>query len=466
MGGIVYRTKKNKIIIALLLLSFAFTGVSCSLLGGNKPNPKAPQITLTIWRLFDDKDVFDQIVSLYQSSRNNKYNITVNYLKKDFNEYEYNFTNALAAKQGPDILMLRNDWIPKHQDKLVPAPKEIITIEKFKEKFPDVVVNEVTTSDGQILGLPMSLDTLVLFYNTKHFGDKYNEYVDMKKSEEGRKLFTKPPYNWNDLITVANILTEKNGSEIKRAGVALGSAANISPAKDILSALILQNSGVMLAPDKKNATFNLAITDQANQQYYAGTKAVDFYTSFAKASSDNYTWSESMPDSLDAFIQGKASMIIDYPYITKTLAEKAPNLKYEIAPFPQIGGAKFPVDYASYWLEAVTNNSQNPTIAWDFLNYIVNEKLDSYLSATKRISPERVEVDQATWVDGRSNSSSGSPTKFQKATAQTWYKGYYPEKVNNVILDLISNVLHGQNSQNAIDKAASDVTTLLNAKPY
>lgn len=458
--------KFKKYLLVLISILLIATTSGCTLFGGGSSgNDNNPSVTLTIWRLFDDEEVFKPIIDSYIAERSDQYNITIKYEKKDYADYEDNFINAIAAKKGPDILMLRNDWIPKHYDKLITAPKSVITIDQYKTRFPDVVVNQNTTKKGNIYGLPLSLDTLVLFYNKDIFDQKYNENIIAEKESYANKYYANPPWNWTDLLTINKELTQKNGKEIKRAGIALGLASNVDRAEDILSVLMLQNGAKMVADDSQSSTFNLSTTKDSGELYYPGTKALEFYTSFANQSSENYCWDNSMPNSVDAFMQGKTAMLIDYPFTAQKFKEKKPNLNFGIGPLPQISGAEKAVDYTSYWVEAVTNNSQHSELAWDFINYISTQGNGDYLSSTGRTGVTKLEASEIPLV--KSRLEAGSPSSFQQATAQTWFKGYYANSVDQIMKDLIDNVAQkGQNPQNAIDKAASDVTTLLKKKPY
>ena len=308
------------------------------------------------------------------------------------------------------------------------------------------------------------MDTLVLYYNKDMFKARAKQYEDVKNYDYARKNFENPPLDWTSLINVSKELTIKNGNNIERAGIAMGTANNVDKAQDILSVIMLQNGTKMLSDDFQNANFNLSVKKDTGELYYPGSKALDFYTAFANPSTDWYTWNKDMPNSVDAFAQGKAAMLINYPYLVGTFAKNNPNLNYGVAPLPQIYGADKSVDYASYWVETVTNNSQNPEWAWDFLNYVSQNSVSSYLSATKRAGVVKVADSEVPLIRNRLD---GNPLVFQQATAQTWYKGYYPNEIDSVINGMIDNVaISKQNTQNAIDKAASDVTSLLLKRPY
>lgn len=463
-GGFVLKKSKLIAIFVGLMLLFTTTGASCDLFGSGTNTADLPQVTLTVWRLFDDKEVFDPIVENYQSARGNQVNIVVNYIKKDYADYIDNAVNAIAARKGPDILMLRNDWLPQHYEKLVAAPSSVITLDEYKTRFPDVVIKDNTNANGEIFGMPLSMDTLVLYYNKDMFKAMADYYEEKGEYDYARANFENPPWDWTSLVNISKEFTVKDGNQIKRSGIAMGTANNVDKAEDILSAIMLQNSTAMLDQNYQNATFNLSVKKESGELYYPGTKALDFYTAFANPDSSWYTWNDTMPNSVDAFIQGKAAMLINYPFLKNTFAKQAPNLNYGVGPLPQIVGAEKAVDYATYWVETVTNNSANPAWAWDFINYISTNYSDGYLSSSGRTAVKRIAESEVPQIRDRINNN---PLVYEQATAQTWFKGYYPERINSIFKEMIDNVaIHKQNSQNAIDKAALDITTLITKKPY
>ena len=415
------------------------------------------KIHLTMWGLFDDPSVWQPIIQQYQSQHPN---ITVDYQQKSFADYEDDSLNALAARTGPDIWLVRNDWIDQHADKLVAAPAALFAtktasgVAGYAELFPDVAVHDAIVGD-KIYGLPLSIDTLVLYYNKALLQTKRS---DLDRAGDQTNDLRQAPVTWNDAIKDATLLTQKDGSRITQAGLALG-APNVAAGQDILAALMLQRGTTMVAADRKSAAFNLPQLDSSGRSTVPGKDALDFYRSFADPKSANYSWPEDFPDSLSAFEQGKVAMMINYGYLANQLKQDVPTLNFGSYAFPQIAGKITSVDFASYWLETVTNSSKSPDVAWDFLAFALQND-SSYQQASGRPGNKRPAITSlpATLPD---RAVFGNPLDFQRASAASWYKGLRPLKTDDLFAALIRSVASGTDSAHALDATATQLTALL-----
>src|SRR5687767_14889110 len=70
------------------------------------------QLELTIWSPLDSEATFLPLIRDFQ--RENPA-IKITYEEKDPGTYETESLNALASQEGPDIWLIRNDWVEKHR---------------------------------------------------------------------------------------------------------------------------------------------------------------------------------------------------------------------------------------------------------------------------------------------------------------------------------------------------------------
>lgn len=424
--------------MAGLLLTFTLSGAMCAgkSTAPEKACPGGPcsvPINLTVWRLFDDREVLDPAIKAYTQ----KYkNVTVTYKKMDPADYEETLINALSAGTGPDIFQIHNDWVPKHGDKIAPVPADIMKIEDYQNTFVPVAAEDFIANDN-IYAMPYSVDTLALYYNPNILSAK--------------KLFS-PPATWDQLKLYSQNITEKTGrGNITLSGITLGTAKNITRASDILYAMMLQNGAVMTSPDNTSATFANYIKDAAGNPFVPGLKSLEYYTSFANPNDPNFCWNVTLLGSEEAFEKGLAAMTINYAYRKADFEKfKDPKVKIEIATLPQVNTTDDPVSYANYWGETVNKQSANVAWSWDFIKFV----------ATKQANTYRQRSGKPTALKEKAK---GGDNAFEKQSlyARSFYKIRATE-IDNIFNQMIDDVsVNQQSPQKAIDKAQSDVTKLM-----
>lgn len=429
--------------------------------------PTDQPITLAMWRPIDSEDIWKPIIAQYQQEHPN---IRIKYFQKDLKTYELEVLNALSAGAGPDIWAVHNSWLVKHQGKLTPAPAGLMRISKedkrsnesiVKNNFVPIVAQEAIL-DGKVFGLPGSVDTLAVYVNPKLLAKRDTE-LSAGLVQHDPLLFSQGPRTWDEFITLVKFLTKKDGDQITQAGAALGTANNHTRAVDLLATLMLQNGTQMESPDQLTATFNLPAQKSTGESFSPGLNALEFLTSFALPTKETYTWNNSFPEALEAFLADQVVMIPGYAWLGQTIRQKNPEFKYQIFPLPQIRGSAKSVDFANYWLEAVGRNSKNPEAAWDFIKFATSRGLSLYLTSTKRPSPLRQDqaqlptsiLDRVFW---------GHPFNFQASSAVPWYRGRDPQNVEAAMAVMIEDVIsRGVSTENALNKAAKAITEIFRA---
>lgn len=442
------------LVIASLLLSGAGCGgPSQASIDANTP------VTLKIWRVFDDQSTFGPIMDAYRKIHPN---VSFDYRTLREDEYQDTLIHAFATGEGPDILSLHNDWIGQYTDLIVPMPASVAipyctttgTIKKettcttkttptisqrdLKNDFVDVVAHDVIrnyqanpnqAATPQIMGLPMALDTLALYYNR-----------DLLNAAG----IATPPTSWDEFQTDVKKLTlvDANGN-IVQSGAAIGSSTNVERASDILSVLMMQNGTVM--GDAYHAGFAAPLENGT----YPATDALRFYTDFANPVKEVYTWNAAQPDSFEAFTSGKTAFFFGYAYDLPLIKARAPKLNLAITPLPQIAGGRT-VNFANYWVESVAKSSKNQKWAWDFLQFATSaEQVQSYLDATQKPTARRA------LINAQVNSDTINVFAGEVLTADSWYLGNDASIVDTAFASMIDGALAGQPLQPLVDDAQS-----------
>ncbi|MFA5131673.1 MAG: extracellular solute-binding protein [Patescibacteria group bacterium] len=447
----------KKITILFLLMIFILnSGFGCKTASQTTQDAMKP-ITINYWRVFDGPDAFDEIISKYKALHPF---VTVNYRKLRYSEYEAELLNAMAEDRGPDVFSIQNTWMQKYQSKLAPLPESItmvypvtsgtikketipesrtvksITTKEIKDKFVDVVSQDVILSDGKIYGLPLSVDTLAMYYNKDLFNNAGISQV---------------PAYWNkEFISDVKKLTKQDSKKgLIQSGVALGGSKNINRYSDILSVLMMQSGATMMS-DSGQVLFQAAPAGSSSNTYSPGADALRFYTDFADPVKESYSWSSDLPNSLDMFISGNLAIMFSYSYDLETIKAQAPKLNFSVAKLPQIEGTPpTNINFANYWVEVVSKKSPVANEAWDFVQFITKEEQAKiYLSKTKHPTALR------SLVETQKADDEVGVFADQVLTAKSWYHGKNVLAAEDAIAEMIDSVI-----KNSSDKIQEIIST-------
>ena len=431
---------RKKISILLLFCVFLLTaGIGC-----RKPDIGAvtEPITLNYWRVFDGRDDFAEIINRYNQMH--PY-VNINYRKLRYEEYEQELLNAFAEDRGPDIFSIHNTWVRKYESKLEPMPaqtsmvfqiekgsikKELVpetrtirsmNLQELRQSFVDVVYSDVVISNN-IYGLPLSVDTLAMYYNQSLF------------DQAG---IVEVPKHWNrDFQQMVKSLTKQDlRGNILQSGVSLGGSDNIERHSDILSVLMMQNGAVM-ASDTGQVLFHTIPASLSGGDYNPGLMALRFYTDFANPIKEVYSWNNELDNSVNMFASGKSAIMFGYAYHLPIIKSMAPKLNFVVEPLPQIEGASAPINFANYWVETVSRKSQHKNEAWNFVQFMANpENVTSYLNKTKKPTALRALIPSQT------ESLEIGVFARQVLTSRSWYKGKNPLLMESFFGQMIDAVL-------------------------
>jgi len=204
-------------IAGAVLAVLIFSGVIN--IGGNKSSSVSGNVV--IWGTFNS----DELSSVFQKVKENtKDAITVDYVQKDKDTYQTDLIEAFAKDKAPDLFIISPDMIIKNASFIYKIPYESLSEKSFKDTYIDGA--DIYLSSSGIIGLPIIVDPMIMYYNKNMF------------SNEG--LVSVPVY-WEDLFTISDKLTKKeNNGNIKESMIALGEFDNINNAKNILATLLLQ----------------------------------------------------------------------------------------------------------------------------------------------------------------------------------------------------------------------------------
>ncbi len=408
--------------LGVLILLLVLIGFLPGRRGGDR-------VSLEFWGI-DDEDVWGPTI---KSFRRVYPEVSINYTEVEPDSYESELVNALAAGQGPDVFMFKSTWLPKHQNKLYPAPTSKISVDTVSGLFPQVVRADFV-SDDRVYALPVSVDTLALVFNRDIFDQK------------GVAL---PPKTWSDFESAVGKIRVFEGGNLTLAGASIGDASkNIPNAPDILSLLFLQRG----APIVDSGFDRVGLTDESAEE------AAAFYLKFADPKSSAYTWNNNFNSSIEAFAKERVAMILAYADELSEIKERNPFIDLAVSRTPQFNLAE-PINFAKYWGLAVSSTSavEARAAAWDFVIFATTDETSAinYLEATSRPPALRFLINQYL------NDSNLGVFAGQALTAKSWSQP--DENEVKLIFDkMIEDVLSGRlDLSKALGRAEVELNTLL-----
>ena len=411
----------------LVLLLIVIVG-ALLLLPRNQGANVVKQVSLTWWGVSEPTQALKDVVAEFQTKNPG---VTINYAPQSLKDYRERLQSAFVRGQGPDIFEFHNSWVPMlvQSNIFAPLPSSVISPSEYDRIFYPVARQNLKLSQGYI-GVPLYTDGLALFVNRKIL------------SASGKAA----PTTWEEVSQLAKIMTIRDADgKIDRAGIALGTSANIDHFSDILTLLILQNGG------------NPAIPNDPDR-YVAD--ALSFYSQFYRV---DKVWDETLPNSTFAFATEKVAMIFAPASRIYEVRQINPNVDFAVFPVPQLPNSE--VNYASYWVEGVAQSAKDTNVAWQFLKFISEtpqlEKLYAGDVQEKLLGRPYPRTDMASQM--RDDLFLGAFVK-QAPTAKSWYMASrtFDNGLNDQMTKVYSDAISALNTGRSTQEVIPTLTTGVN----
>ncbi len=444
--------------IVSLLLATAMLGFGCKTLTAEQAAAVKP-VTLNYWTVFENVDELKRLATEYQAQHPH---VTIKIRQVRYDEFDQQFVNALADDVQPDIVSMHTRWLRNYVGRLATMPAQtsigklvlknsitketevlfdtftMPTVETIKRDYVAAVPEDAIIKN-KIYGLPLSVDTLGIYYN--------KDLLDKAGMPEA-------PKGWDDFVEAVKKITKvDNEGKIVQSGVSLGTGANIENSFDIVSALIAQN-GVTLATPEGVVGFAAGL--QKSGGAHPTIQALNFYTDFARPTKEVYSWNNEQGDAFNAFARGKTGFYLGFAYDYQRIKSRAPDLNFAVLPLFQLN-KNAPANVANYWLQSVVKKSKNQNEAWDFIRFISSaENLKKYAAATNIPSPLRVHL-----KEGQADPIL-APFADQLLVAKNWYRGQDVAAAENAFDTMIAALLEPVDPKLTEKQAFDRQTNIIN----
>jgi multiple sugar transport system substrate-binding protein len=427
--------------------------------GGNKA---VVSPVVKVWAPFDEKKVYDELTKPFLEA-NPGVSVEFKYIEAaDAKEYEAKVVDAIASGTGPDVWLIRTDWLPKHASKLTIMPNGLGWTTNRKESDKEALERLLTPAvvaqnsfSGAIYGLPLSVDSLALYVGDNVVNDAMSEFIRL--GDPRAEILRNNPRTWAELEAWVRALTVKNKNTVTRPAIALGTITNTYAATDVYSAM-LQQFGGLVYNSPSEVALNLALGDGS----LPAVRALELFKSFSDPAHPNYTWNETLGDPVALFAAEKLPMMIAYSSLQPELLRRNSSLsKVGVLPLPQVNEIVLPTDertdFAAYWTHVVPKSATNQELAWRYLERLLTYENESYYSRMT-LKPSYLGVDRAALADiSAKNMGDLSVFTRQAFNAEPLLKTEW-QFVDQTIQSMINSARTGLLSvQAAVDTAAQQL---------
>ncbi len=364
----------------------------------------------------------------------------VTYKEIDANNFDTTLAEAMAGGQGPDVFIIPQDSIIKHQNKMLTIPYDRIPERDFIDKF--IQEGELFLTNDGVLGVPLVVDPLVMYWNRDIFS---------------RGAVSLAPKKWDDFFALSEKLTQKdNALNIIKATVPFGEFVNVKNAKEIISTLVLQ-SGSSITKRQDDGVLESTLSDKIpGSSVMPAEQALSFYTQFSNPSKTVYSWNRSLPESDDMFIAGDLALYFGFASELSSLRQRNPNLNFDVALMPQTQDGHNET-FGRILGMSIARNSTNPLGALAFISAVTGDTMLAKVSELFNLPPvSRTLLSQPV---------SGDPyldVFYKSAILSRGWLDPDPAQTNQVFRSMVEAVVSGREKTNgAVNDASSEIDNLI-----
>jgi ABC-type glycerol-3-phosphate transport system substrate-binding protein len=379
------------------------------------------------------QETVTKVLSDFSLENPNVFSVTYKEIPEE--SFDAELVEALASGTGPDIVILPQDLIVRHRNKVQSIPFDSYSERDFRDTFIDGA--DIFLETDGIIGLPFSVDPLVLYFN---------------RALLANASISQPPHYWDELEGMTPKLSKIDESlAIHQSAVPFGEFSNVAHAEELLATLIMQAGNPILAYGQSN-TLKVVIADPFGKPIPPAESALRFYTEFSNPSKSLYTWNRALPVSDDAFVAGKLAFYPGFASELKTLRSRNPNLNFDVTRLPQIRDADVQRTFGRLYGVAIMKNSPRITDAFRVAGALSNASIASLWSERTDFPPVRRDL------LAQVPSDAFGPVFYESAIISHAFLDPDPQGTQSVFSQMISDVTSGRSQ---VGRAVRDASARL-----
>ncbi|NYV65768.1 sugar ABC transporter substrate-binding protein [Bacillus obstructivus] len=393
--------------ITILFVSSIFLAGCSSSSSDSEKKVNKVELTIYSWRP-EDKAAYEKFIDEFE-----KENRGVEVKFKPFKSTEYGtiLTNALSSGKGPDIIQLR----PYQGATTIADSGYLLPLDNVKglTDIPKEYLEAAKGSDGKVYGVPLTLNSAVIFYNTQLF------------KENGLE----PPKTWDQLLQVSKEFQSKDIVPIAQSGKA---SYLLSLTHSVIGATTYDGNQFV----EEFLTGEVNLHDPRFVESIKRMKELEpFFPKDFVAIEDK--------DAQALFYTGKAAMYINGDYRLESFEQNNPDLPIDI--LPSVANTEGGDTPSVTWVDGsygVVKASKHQKEALKFMEFLASKKFGQMfsdelnrMSAIPGVTPKHPLVKKLTEMSEKSNTpyfmlvhlGDGSPTT--KTTFENALQGMYIDKL-------------------------------------
>jgi len=374
--------KKKRYLLVCIIVIALFMVLAGSGFGANTVN-----LRVQYWRSAE-KPASDVLQEAKVEFEKLNPNIKIIFESTSYNERLTKLTTQFMGGMAPDVVGVASVDVLNLVNLNFLRPIDSFIQESGGKKYKDLFFStgfNLYTVNGQVYGVPESLGTEGIFYNTEMF----------KKAGLDPN---NPPQDWDTFLEYAKQLTKDTNGDgrIDQWGFALYGSPGASTWGRFWQWFWTFGSGV-LTPDCKKTLLDQPASQEAFKFY------VELLTKYGvvppNAVEIDYNAAQTM------FAQGTVAMVQNGPWHVGDMAYRNPKMKagvdYLVTPLPVKKGVKrvAKIDGAGM---CITTQSKNPEAAWKWISFWTSKEIQ--IKYTQRCSflPARADVAKMPWYQNNS----------------------------------------------------------------
>ncbi len=367
--------------------------------------------------------------------------VEIVYKEKRKSTFDRDLIEALASGVGPDIVLLPQDLILRHSNKIYPIPYESMSERAFKDSF--IEEGELYLNESGIFAVPITIDPMVMYWNRDMF------------SSAG---IVKVPRYWDEFYKIAQAVTIKDRQlNISRSTISFGEFQNVTNAKEIISMLIMQAGNPITV---KNVTSKKGAESVLSKAFEydipPAVSALRFYTEFSNPTKSSYSWNRSLPTSFDMFTGGDLAVYFGFASELSKIKKKNPNLNFDVAKVPQVRDSTKSVTFGEMQGLSILKQTKNIPAAFQAIILLSSNTFVDQLSKSLNLPPVRRDLLV------KKPAEASRVLFYDSALISKAWLDPSPIDTENIFKRLVENIISGRSLINlAVISANTEIQKLL-----